>query len=82
MTEKLQTIINEIENGTRTHLYNIEFTVEELLSKDETGISFLEYIFKKGLSLDYRMLNIIKNNIEIAYIYCKNKQSINFKNIH
>ena len=76
MTEKLQTIINEIENGTRTRLYNIEFTVEELLSKDETGISFLDYIFKKGLSLDYRIQNIIKSNIEIAYIYCENNKSI------
>ena len=80
MSEKLQTIINEIESGTRTNLYNIEFTVEELLSKDETGIPFLDYIFKKGLSLDYRMQNIINNSIDIAYIYCENNKSIyNFR---
>lgn len=78
MTERLQTILKELDSGTRDSLYNEIFSVEELLSKDDNGVTFLEIIFKKGLSLNRLTKENIKHNIEIAYIYCENDQFIDF----
>ena len=76
MVVELQDILNEIENGIRTNLYDLTFSIEELLTKDNNGITFLEKIFDKGMSLNYKTENLIKNNAEIAYIYCKYNKSI------
>ena len=73
MINKLQNILQEIDNGTRKNLYNIKFTVEELLSKDNEGLTFIENILKRNLDLDYRMKDIIKK--------CKNVVRVPVTNV-
>lgn len=75
MTEKLQVILQEIENGKRKYLYDLSLTKEELLTKDKDGIYFLEHLLKNKMPISH-MLNVLKNNAEIAYIFCKNNKSI------
>lgn len=75
MTEKLQVILQEIESGKRKDIFNLNLTQEDLLTKDKDGIYFLEHLLKNKISL-YSMVNKIKNNAEIAYIFCKNDEPI------
>lgn len=77
MSEKLQTILKEIEDGTRKYLYDVDLTIEELLEKDKDGVCFLEHLFKKGISeYSIKITDEMKNNIEIAYIFCQNNKSL------
>ena len=67
MEIELKDVIKGIEDGSITNLDDIIFSSDELLTKDNNGLTFLEKIFDKGMSLNYRTEKEIKNNIEIAY---------------
>lgn len=79
MKQELKEMLDKIKTKQITFLserdYN-KFTLEDLLSKDEFGISFIENVILNNV---YIMENdIIKKSPEIAYIYLKNNQSIYF----
>lgn len=71
MSEKLQKILQEINSGARKHLYDIDLSAEELLSKDDDGKTFLRYLLDKKIWVGPNIRKNIKNNIEIAYIYAE-----------
>lgn len=75
MTEKLKKILSEIESGKRKNIYNLKLTKEELLSQDNNGITFLEHLLRKEISL-FVMKEVIKNDIEIAKIFCECDKSL------
>ena len=70
MTERLQNILNEINNETRTNILDLNLSKEELLAKDKYGVSFIEYLLAKKIPL-YCVKDKIKNNTEIAYLLYK-----------
>lgn len=75
MTERLTNILEEIKSGKLSNIYNLNITKEDLLTKDENGIYFLEYLIKYNISL-FSLSNEIKNNAEIIYLLCKNQKQI------
>ena len=70
MTERLQNILNEINNETRTNILDLNLSKEELLAKDKYGVSFIEYLLAKKIPL-FCVIDKIKNNTEIAYLLYK-----------
>ena len=70
MTERLQNILNEINNETRTNILDLNLSKEELLAKDKYGVSFIEYLLTKKIPL-FCVKDKIKNNTEIAYLLFK-----------
>lgn len=70
MTERLQNILNEINNGTRTYIYDLNLSKEELLTKDSNGVYFMEYLLQKNIPL-YCVSNKIENDAKVAYLLCK-----------
>lgn len=70
MTERLQNILNEINNGTRTNISDLNLSKEELLTKDKYGVSFIEYLLAKEIPL-YCVKDKMENNTEIAYLLYK-----------
>ena len=70
MTERLQNILNEINNGTRTNILDLNLSKEELLTKDKYGVSFIEYLLAKEIPL-YCVKDKIENDAEVAYLLCK-----------
>ena len=75
MSEKLLNILKEINDGTRWHIYGLNLTKEELLSKDSNGTYFIEYLLRNNIPL-YSLENIIANDALIAYLFCKNNASL------
>jgi len=75
MSEQLKKILEEIDSGIRNNIYDLDLTVEELLTKDQDGKYFLEHLLEKKISL-YSMIGKVKNNVEIACIFCKHNESI------
>lgn len=75
MTERLQNILNEINNRTRTHILDLNLSKEELLTKDNYGVSFIEYLLAKGIPL-YCVKDKIENDVEIAYLLYKYNSSM------
>ena len=71
MSKKLQKILQEINSGAREHLYDIDLSAEELLSKDDDGKTFLRHLLDKKIWVGPNIRENIKNNIEIAYIYAE-----------
>lgn len=69
MNDKVKKVIEEIESGTRNDIYDVDFTLEEYLSKNIDGISFLEYLLKKDIYI-YKK-KVFANSIEAALIYLK-----------
>ena len=59
MTERLQNILNEINNGTRTYISNLNLRKGELLTKDSNGVYFMEYLLQKNIFLWYVMFMIL-----------------------
>lgn len=80
MNEKLQNIINEINNGTRKYIYGLNLTKEDFLTKDSNGIYFIEYLLKNDISISYERYGL-ENNIIIAYLICKYEHSLYFYNL-
>lgn len=66
--EKQKQILKEITEGKRTSIYDLDITLEEFLTKDENGITFLEHLLKNKI---YVGAECLKNSIEAAYVYCE-----------
>ena len=81
MNEKLQNIIDGINNGTIKDVSSFDLTLEDFLAKDNNGTYFLEFLLKKHIILPFELEYKMKNNPEIAYIYCKNDEYLYFFNI-
>lgn len=67
MSDKVKNVIEEIESGKRSTILGLKFTLEEYLSKNQDGKSFLEYLINKDLYIweTYKL----KNSVEAALIY-------------
>ena len=76
MTGKVKILKEEIKLGNRTNLIGNELSLEDYLSKDEDGITFLEFLLQNKISLPYTDTLKLKNSPEVAYIYCQNNQSL------
>jgi len=76
MSEKLQKILEEIKLGKIKDTYNFSFSLDEYLSKDENGVSFLEHLLKNNIDIYFREEEKFKNSIEVAYIYLKYNKTI------
>lgn len=74
MTDKVKKVIEEIESGTRDDIYDVDFTLEEYLSKNIDGISFLEYLLKKDIYIYEK--KVFANSIEATLIYLKMGESL------
>lgn len=53
-----------------------EYTLEEYLTKDENGITFLESILKEGKKPDYKEEKKLLKSIEACYLYVKYNNSL------
>lgn len=64
MKNKVKQVIEEIESGQRKSIYGINFTLEEYLSKNSDGISFLELLLK--INIYVFESEVFKNSLEAA----------------
>lgn len=76
MTERLQNIINGINDGSIIFVFDYNLTMEDLFTKDNDGIYFLEYLLRKRIMIPLELKEKLKTNALAAYLYCKNDQSI------
>lgn len=76
MTERLQNIINGINDGSIIFVFDYNLTMEDLFTKDNDGIYFLEYLLRKKIMIPLELKKELKTNALAAYLYCKNDQSI------
>lgn len=76
MTERLQNIINGINDGSIKFVYDFNLTMEDLFTKDDSGIYFLEYLLKKKIMIPLELKEELKTNALAAYLYCKNGGSL------
>lgn len=76
MTERLQNIINGINDGSIKFVFDYNLTMEDLFTKDNDGIYFLEYLLRKRIMIPLELKEELKTNALAAYLYCKNDQSI------
>lgn len=80
MELKLQKVLEEIKLKKRNNIYDLEFTIDEYLSKDENGMSFIENLLKYDIFINYRAEKVFGKYNEIVYLYCKyNKSLYNFE---
>ena len=76
MTEKLQNIINGINDGSINFVFDYNLTMEDLFTKDNDGTYFLEYLLRKRIMMPLELKEELKTNALAAYLYCKNNDSI------
>lgn len=76
MTERLQNIINGINDGSIKFVYGLGLTMEDLFTKDDNGIYFLEYLLRKKIMIPLELKEELKTNALAAYLYCKNGSSL------
>jgi len=76
MNEKLLKILQEVKNGERKSTYGIDITLDEYLSKDSDGISFLEHLLMLDFDINYKDTEKLKNSVEAGYLYCKYDKSM------
>ena len=76
MSEKIKKILEEIRLGIRKNTYDIELDLEEYLSKDENGVSFLEHLLKNNIPIHYKDEYKFEKNVEIGCLYCKYGKSL------
>ena len=76
MTERLQNIINRINDGSIKDAKGLNLTKEDLFTKDDNGSYFLEYLLRKKIMIPLELKEELKTNALAAYLYCKNDQSI------
>lgn len=79
--EKLKKIIDDIYSKKIYSVNNIKLTLEEFLTKDENGITFIEHLLKNKIDLDFTQEKLFENNIEIIYLYNKYDQNLYCFNI-
>lgn len=76
MTERLQNIINGINDGSIKFVFDYNLTMEDLFTKDNDGIYFLEYLLRKRIMMPLELKEELKTNALAAYLYCKNGSSL------
>lgn len=76
MTERLQNIINGINDGSIKFVFDYNLTMEDLFTKDNDGIYFLEYLLRKRIMMPLELKEKLKTNALAAYLYCKNGSSL------
>lgn len=76
MTERLQNIINGINDGSIKFVFDYNLTMEDLFTKDNDGIYFLEYLLRKRIMIPLELKEELKTNVLAAYLYCKNGSSL------
>ena len=76
MTERLQNIINGINDGSIKFVFEYNLTMEDLFTKDNDGIYFLEYLLRKIIMIPLELKKKLKTNALAAYLYCKNGSSL------
>ncbi len=76
MSERLQNIINGINDGSIKFVFDYNLTMENLFTKDNDGIYFLEYLLRKRIMMPLELKEELKTNALAAYLYCKNGSSL------
>lgn len=76
MSERLQNIINGINDGSIKFVFDYNLTMEDLFTKDNNGIYFLEYLLRKRIMMPLELKEELKTNALAAYLYCKNGSSL------
>lgn len=76
MTERLQNIINGINDGSIKFVFEYNLTMEDLFTKDNDDIYFLEYLLRKRIMIPLELKKKLKTNALAAYLYCKNGSSL------
>ena len=76
MTERLQNIINGINDGSIKFVFDYNLTMEDLFTKDNDGIYFLEYLLRKRIMIPLELKEELKTSALAAYLYCKNGSSL------
>lgn len=77
MNKKLLNIIEKIKLGEIIDIDGFEFTLEEYLSKDETNITFIEYLLQNNINISVNTeIDKIKESKEIASLYSKYECSL------
>ena len=76
MSERLQNIINGINDGSIKFIFDYNLTMEDLFTKDNNGIYFLEYLLRKRIMMPLELKEELKTNALAAYLYCKNGSSL------
>ena len=76
MTERLQNIINGINDGSIKFVFEYNLTMEDLFTKYNDGIYFLEYLLRKRIMIPLELKKKLKTNALAAYLYCKNGSSL------
>ena len=76
MSERLQNIINGINDGSIKFVFDYNLTMEDLFTKDNDGIYFLEYLLRKRIMIPLELKEKLKTNALAAYLYCKNGSSL------
>ena len=65
-------ILNSIKNTDERYYDFSDITLNDLLTLDETGVTYLDYICQKVLFIPYKIKNEIKSNKQALYICAKN----------
>lgn len=76
MSERLQNIINGINDDSIKFVFDYNLTMEDLFTKDKDGIYFLEYLLRKRIMIPLELKEKLKTNALAAYLYCKNGSSL------
>ena len=76
MSERLQNIINGINDGSIKFVFDYNLTMEDLFTKDNDGTYFLEYLLRKRIMMPLELKEELKTNALAAYLYCKNGSSL------
>lgn len=76
MSERLQNIIDGINDGSIKFVFDYNLTMKDLFTKDNDGIYFLEYLLRKRIMIPLELKEELKTNALAAYLYCKNGSSL------
>lgn len=76
MSERLQNIINGINDGSIKFVFDYNLTMEDLFTQDTDGTYFLEYLLRKRIMMPLELKEELKTNVLAAYLYCKNGSSL------
>lgn len=76
MSERLPNIIDGINDGSIKFVFDYNLTMEDLFTKDNNGIYFLEYLLRKRIMIPLELKEELKTNALAAYLYCKNGSSL------
>lgn len=70
MKQSIENIIKEIQTGERKNIYEVSFSLEEYF-KDVGGITFLEYLLKNNIEINFLDIHKLGSSIQALYLYAK-----------